>query len=198
MNGKNSVRFFDIAQFYHANLENTYEANIGEMPDEHKNFKKKRAQFSKDFYAHNRRAVINYCVNDCRLTLELYNRFIKMFYGVTGFYPNKWLSSGYLAEKYLISQRVKIPFFKDILYEIQDLAYRSYYGGRFEITKRGFMGKAAQIDINSAYPYAMSLIPDLEDGEWVQGTSINPKAEVGFFKIEALIPNDTYIPQFPF
>ncbi|NMJ86968.1 MAG: hypothetical protein EX285_03900 [Thaumarchaeota archaeon] len=27
---------------------------------------------------------------------------------------------------------------------------------------------------------------------------INPKAEIGFFKIEALILNDTYIPQFPF
>ena len=198
MKGKHSVRFFDIAQFYHASLEKAYEDNIGKMPDEHKDFKKKRAQFSKRFYLHNRKSVINYCVNDCRLTLELCNRFIKMFYGVTGFYPNRWLSSGYLAEKYLIHKKVKIPLFNSIPYEIQDLAYKSYYGGRFEITKRGFMGKAAQIDINSAYPYAISLIPDFSDGTWVNGTTIHPKAEVGFFKIEANVANDTYIPQFPF
>jgi arylsulfatase A-like enzyme len=33
------------------------------------------------------------------------------------------------------------------------VAFKSYFGGRFEILKRGFIGHAYLFDINSAYPY---------------------------------------------
>lgn len=57
---------------------------------------------------------------------------------------------GYLAEKVLINNRIEIPKFDSIPYEIQDLAFQSYFGGRFEILKRGFIGTAYLYDINSA------------------------------------------------
>ncbi|NMJ87861.1 MAG: hypothetical protein EX285_08520 [Thaumarchaeota archaeon] len=164
-------------------MEKAYETNIDTMSDEHMNFKNKHVQFSKDFYAHNRKAVINYYINDCKLTLELYNLWTTLFHDVTGFYPSRWLSLDYLAEKYLIAQNVEIPFFKSIPYKIQDLAYRSYYAGRFEMLKRGFIGEGYLFDINSAYHYTMPLIPDITDGEWINDTTIYPKAEIGFFKI---------------
>ena len=53
------------------------------------------------------------------------------------------------------------------------MAYRSYYGGRFEILKRGFIGKGYLYDINSAYPYALTQIPDLSKGKWIKQKRIH-------------------------
>ena len=87
-------------------------------------------------------------------------------------------------EKVLINHGVKIPFFKELPYDLQEFAWNSYFGGRFEIIQRGFIGKAWIYDINSAYPYALSKIPDITKGNWVYGMQeIDDKALLGFFKI---------------
>jgi hypothetical protein len=75
---------------------------------------------------------------------------------------------------------------------------RSYFGGRFEILQRGFIGEAHLYDINSAYPFAITQIPDLSDGRWIQRKSIHPEANIGFFRIIADIPDIKHIPPFPF
>lgn len=103
-----------------------------------------------------------------------------------------------MAEKVLINNGIEIPKFDSIPYEIQETAYCSYYGGRFEILKRGFVGKAYLYDINSAYPYAITQIPDLSKGKWIKGKSIRPDVKLGFFRIRAKIPDCKYIPPFPF
>ena len=123
---------------------------------------------------------------------------IKLFDDAFSFYPSKWLSSGYLAEKVLINNGIDIPKFDSIPYGIQEMAYRSYYGGRFEILKRGFIGKSYLYDINSAYPYAMTMIPDLSKGKWIKRKTIHPEAKLGFFRIRVSIPGCKYIPPFPF
>ena len=98
----------------------------------------------------------------------------------------------------MINNNIDIPKFDSIPFKIQEMAYRSYYGGRFEILKRGFIGKAYLYDINSAYPYAITQIPDLSKGKWIKRKSIDKDAKLGFFKIRAKIPDCKYIPPFPF
>ena len=103
-----------------------------------------------------------------------------------------------MAEKVLINYGIIFPKFDSIPYDIQEMAFRSYYGGRFEITKRGFIGTAFKYDINSAYPYSLTKIPDLSKGKWIKRKSIHPKSILGFFRIIADIPDCKYIPPFPF
>lgn len=94
---------------------------------------------------------------------------------------------------------VLFPKFDAIPYAVQDLAFRSYFGGRFEILKRGFIGEAFLYDVNSAYPYAIAELPDMTGGKWIGGRkSIHTEAQLGFFKIEANIPDCKRIPPFPF
>lgn len=193
-----SVIFYDIAQFYHSNLVTAYQANIGELPKEYLEFKKKRSEFSPTYYRRNTKQVRDYCIQDCKYTKQLCQHWIKLFHNAFSFYPKKWLSSGYLAEKVLINNGVDIPGFDSIPYEIQEMAYRSYYGGRFEILKRGFIGTGSVIDINSAYPYAITQIPDLLNGKWTRQKRIHKDAKIGFFRIRAKIPDCKYIPPFPF
>lgn len=196
--GHHSVLFYDIAQFYQSSLHIAYENNIGKLDQKYIELKQKRSQFSTTFYRRNTSSVRNYCLTDCNITKELSEKWIKLFHNAFGFYPMKWISSGYLAEKVLINHGVVIPKFNSIPYEIQDLALRSYFGGRFEILKRGFIGTAFLYDINSAYPYAITKIPDLTKGRWIQRKSIHKDAKMGFFKIRANIPDCRYIPPFPF
>jgi len=196
--GHHSVLFFDIAQFYQSSLVSAYQNNLGELPQEYLELKNKRAEFSKWFYNHNKKKVRNYCIQDCILTKQLAKHWIILFHDAFLFHPAKWISSGYLAEKVLINNEIFFPKFDSIPYTIQDLAFRCFFGGRFEMIKRGFIGKAYLYDINSAYPYAISQLPDLNNGKWVKKKSIDAKAKLGFFKILADIPDDYPIPPFTF
>jgi len=196
--GHHSAVFFDIAQFYHNSLVNAYLQNIGKLPDDYLLMKKQRAEFSPRYYSRNKTKIRNYCIADCKYTKELSIHWINLFSNAFEFYPARWISSGYLAEKVLFNNGIDIPKFDTIPYDIQDLACKSYFGGRFEILKRGFIGKAYLYDINSAYPYALTQIPDITKGEWVQTDKILKDAKLGFFKIEADIPDCSHIPPFPF
>ncbi|QLH08813.1 DNA polymerase [Candidatus Nitrosotenuis sp. DW1] len=196
--GHKSTIFYDIAQFYHASLTDAYQNNIGKLDPEYLSMKEKRKQFSKWFYHNNRNKVREYCIQDCKFTKELAEHWVKLFHDAFSFYPSRWISSGYLAEKVLINNGIYIPKFAEIPFEVNQLAMRSYFGGRFEILKRGFIGTAHLYDINSAYPYAITKIPDLTMGKWVQRKSIHPNAKLGFFRILANIPDDKYVPPFPF
>jgi len=196
--GHHSSVFFDIAQFYHASLVNAYQNNIGKLDSQYLQMKEKRKSFSQRFYRSNRTLIRNYCINDCKLTKELSIYWINLFNDAFGFYPARWISSGYLAEKVLLNNQIEIPKFNTVPYEIQELAFRCYFGGRFEILKRGFIGKAYLYDINSAYPFALTQFPDITKGRWIKRKTIHPDAKLGFFRILADIPDCKYVPPFPF
>ncbi|MBM3911012.1 MAG: DNA polymerase, partial [Thaumarchaeota archaeon] len=193
-----SAVFFDIAQYYHDSLVNAYQNNIGKLDPKYLEIKQKRDSFSKWFFRDNKKLVIDYCIKDCKLTKELAEHWIKLFNLAFGFYPQRWISSGYLAEKVLINQNIPIPKFNEIPYEIQDFAWNCYYGGRFEILKRGFIGTAYLYDINSAYPFVFSNIPDFTKGKWRKSKTLDQNALLGFYKIECDIPDCKYVPPFPF
>lgn len=196
--GHHSSVFFDIAQFYHAKLSDAYQNNIGKLDDEYLQMKSKRAEFSPRFYRRSTSQVRQYCIADCKLTKELAEHWIKLFHNAFGFYPSRWISSGYISEKVLINNKIEIPKFDSIPYSVNDLAYRSYFGGRFEMLKRGFIGTAYLYDINSAYPFALTQFPDLSKGKWFKRKSIHPDAKIGFFRIMADIPDCEYVPPFPY
>jgi len=196
--GHHTVSFYDIAQFFGSSLAMAYQKNIGKLSEEHIQIKSKRSQFTLRYYNHNKKKIRKYCIQDCILTKQLSEHWVSLFHDAFSFYPAKWTSSGYLAEKVLINNGIFFPKFNSIPYEIQDLAFRSYFGGRFEIIKRGFVGNAFLYDINSAYPYAISQLPDLEKGRWVKQKSIHKDAKLGFFKILCNIPDEKFIPPFAF
>lgn len=121
-----------------------------------------------------------------------------MFFSAFGFYPSHWISPGYLAEKILINKGVVIPKFDEIPELAQELAWNCYSGGRIELVERGYNKSCFIYDINSAYPFALTLVPELTKGKWIQSNKIQDNAVVGFFKIKADIPLTKHIAPFPF
>src|SRR5437867_9809236 len=182
--GKHSVNCYDIAQYYDRKpLTEAYSENIGKPLDpEYLKMKKKREGFSLSGYLRHKKQVRKYCIQDCILTKELAEKWLDTFYGVFGFYPRNWVSSGYLAEKVLINYGIIIPRFNETEYAVQELARKCFYGGRFELILKGFIGKCYLYDINSAYPNALGQIPDITNGNWISSDKIHPKAKLGFFQ----------------
>ena len=198
--GKHSVNFFDIAQFFpQAELKQAYKNNIKkQLPVHYEVMKGSRNDFTKDYYKRHKKEMRTYCIDDCILTRELSVHWVNMFYKAFGFYPSHWISSGYLAEKILINHGVMIPKFEDTPLVVQELAWNCYVGGRIELVTRGFTDKAYIYDINSAYPYALTKIPEFTKGDWIQSKTVLPNALLGFFKIKCNIPETKHIAPFFF
>ena len=154
--GKHSINCYDIMQYYdRKSLVHAYEESIKKpLAESYLKTKQDRKIFSKYNYSRNKRQIRNYCIYDCILTKELSEYWISTFYDVFGFYPNNWISAGYLAEKVLINNGIDIPKFNEIQYEFQEIARNSFYGGRFELVQRGYIGECYLYDLNSAYPFA--------------------------------------------
>jgi len=197
--GKHSVNFFDIAQFYSGSLIESYKKNIAkQLPEHYESMKEQRQDFTLDYYKRHKKKIRKYCIDDCILTAQLAEHWVDMFYRAFEFYPSHWISSGYLAEKVLINHGVNVSRFEDIPIEVQDLAWNCYVGGRIELVERGYTKHAFVYDINSAYPYAMTTIPEPTKGTWVQSKQLDPKALLGFFKIKCNIPETKHISPFFF
>ena len=197
--GNHSVSCYDIAQYYDKQPLDVASESIGiSLDQEYLELKKKRKIFSKFYYSRHKREIRAYCIEDCRLTKDLSEHWIATFEAVFGFYPNNWISAGYLAEKVLINNDIPIPLFNELPYPLQELARNSFYGGRFELVKRGYIGECYLYDLNSAYPYALTKLPDITNGRWFESEKIHHKATLGFFFIEADISDKVKIAPFPF
>lgn len=160
--------------------------------------KRNRSKFTLRYFLRNKKLVKWYCITDCVLTKELSENWLDTFEKVFGFLPRNWISSGYLAEKVQVYNRIPVPFFHEVPYEVQDMAWKSFYGGRFELIQRGFIGECYLYDINSAYPYALTKLPDITKGRWLSSYKIIPNAALGFFRIGANIDDSVKIAPFPF
>jgi len=86
-----------------------------------------------------------------------------------GFLITQWHGPGALASFVLRNNGVKEWHGKDIPKPVQIARRLAYAGGRFQCWKCGYyIGKVYTADINSAYAYACSLLPRLDNGKWVQ------------------------------
>jgi len=197
--GKHSVSCYDIAQYYDKKPLDVAVKSIGiSLDQDYLEMKKKRSIFTKFHYSRHKRQIRAYCIEDCRLTKLLCKHWIDTFETVYKFYTHNWISAGYLAEKVLIKNDIQIPLFNELPYSLQELARNSFYGGRFELIKRGYIGECYLYDLNSAYPYALTRLPNITNGRWFESDKIHLKAKIGFFFIEANVSDKVKIAPFPF
>ena len=87
---------------------------MGKLSESYLTIKNKRSGFSPTYYRRNTNAVRQYCIEDCIKTKQLSEHWIELFHNAFDFYPAKWISSGYLAEKVLMNNGIDIPKFDSI------------------------------------------------------------------------------------
>lgn len=140
-----------------------------------------------------------YCIHDAYLTKQLALYWVNNFYNAFGMYPKKYHSAGTIAIQYLKTKLFDWNSFFKIPYSVQELAFKTYFGGRFEVFKRGTFSNVFHYDINSAYPYAMANMPDFTRGHWVKlnNSDFDKKLlkHIGFYSIKTTV-NEKFISPF--
>lgn len=118
--------------------------------------------------------TIEYNAMECRLLEELMDKFRRTC-EIIGYLPTRWQGPGQLAKA--MFKKHGIPMTKEIPDPppgVWGMAQAAYYGGRFETSAVGpIKGPVEGWDINSAYPYAATLLPCLLHGEWKPCKDVN-------------------------
>jgi hypothetical protein len=196
--GHRTVYLYDCSPLYgRGSLEDMATRYLGEGKRYEGKYQDKR--FPLSLSRNEADEILRYCILDARLTSRLAKQWISTFREEFGFYPQRYFSAGSIMAEYVERELKTFPSFTVAPFSVQKAAYSAYYGGRFEVFRRGFFENAYHYDINSAYPYALSRLPDLSKGVWnsVDGNTAHA-GTIGFYKIETSIPPDTQIGPFMF
>lgn len=134
--------------------------------------------------------VIPYWREELELLAELAERLRSVLHSA-GIRPAMWHGPGAVANYLFKREKTSMcmPDYDDIPEGVKDASQFAYAGGRFEAFRIGFYdGPIYSADINSAYPYAMSLLPDMATGVWIHykdfpGRGELDGARVGLFHV---------------
>lgn len=161
-NSKVTVRIFDIFTFFMTSFIKAYEDMVGPVQDVLKSGKASR----KTFRVEDLDEVLEYWRLEIQNVRELAEELRKQVYSA-GLPITEWHGPGALSslamKQYGVKQHMKRSN------DAVRLASRyAYAAGRFELYKVGrVVGPVYGIDRNSAYPYALTKLPSLSNGDWV-------------------------------
>jgi len=133
--------------------------------------------------------VRDYCALECRYLAELMDT-LRGNCTAAGIVPKTWNGAGKLAAA--LHTTHKTPRRKELELivqpEVEALANMAYYGGRFEISRVGYIKqKVYEYDIRSAYPDAMRRLPCLVHGRFADasGRELSAIADSGALYLAA-------------
>lgn len=143
------------------------------------------------FTAKAKNAIRYYNLRECELLVDLMER-VRAVSIQCGILPKSWHGAGALANAGLAKYGVQ-KYNSDCL-ELRPKFLQAYYGGRSQVLLQGEFDNAWSHDINSAYPYALAMLPN-SHGEW----RTNKKALEPFalYEVKFDIPKRYAITPFP-
>lgn len=183
---KNKITITDLAQFFSPlSLDKAAKTYLGEEKMEHpvvaefiRRQKTSCPEELKRYLLENRETITQYCRQDALLTKRLAEKLAETVVDCYGFEPETFISNAHLAEeatkRYL---REKKSFFprpygqpgkrngKEYKgNECYFLALATCRGGIFDTWMAGSFGEVTDIDINTAYPTTMVMLPHWSNG----------------------------------
>lgn len=158
---KTAVTIYDVFSFFGTSFVKSLEQWGIECPQFLKEMKDARG----DFANVDTQTILDYNVTECDLLCELMDK-VREALNAEGIPLSKWHGSGAVAQKLLEVTQSKNKIAIPQIRENPDLyaaLLGSYFGGRFELFRKGIVRETFQYDINSAYPFAMSQLPDFSN-----------------------------------
>lgn len=143
--------------------------------------------------------IIKYCIQDCMLLKKLGLIFLEHLEKAEIEKPIYLCSPASLSKQHF-RRKSYIPRLTEIPKEIIQIGYDAYYGGRFEIIRKGTFKELYNYDVNSEYPAIISRLPSFKYGLWMYYDKdiILPKDECfGYFNAKLIIPDDNLISTIP-
>jgi len=171
--------FYDVYPYFHMSLDKASEKYLHDkkLDVDRTNITEKNIYTDK---------VIEYCKHDAYLTKQL---FLYWFNTLPDNLKNvKPISTAYYSAKYFKNeiQTNKVSSKLNILFK------KAFYGGRFEVYKRGHFKNVYYYDINSAYPYMISKLTSLENAKIVESKEYDKDCNYGIYNVNIDIANKYY------
>lgn len=180
---KSSVRIFDIFAFFGTSALKAWQGMGIVVPTHVVEGKANRKVFTIADYDDG--TVLAYWSVEIQLYAQLANELRRRVYNA-GLRITQWYGPGALATYKMVAEGVK-QHMADSTAEVKLASRYAYAGGRFELFKVGRVrGPVYGIDINSAYPHAISQLPSLVDGDWRHVDNPTQLAEFGIYKLSLL------------
>lgn len=157
-----TVRIYDIFTFFMTSFEKAYTDMIGPVPELLTVGKAGRKTFTTAEFEH----VKRYWTLEIQMVRELAEELRRRVYSA-GLLITQWHGPGALATYSMKEENVREHM--AVTPDAVRLAARyAYAAGRFEIFEVGrVLRKVYGVDLNSAYPAALRLVPSLSEGHWV-------------------------------
>lgn len=190
--GRDAVEIYDLAQFFGLSLKRAAEKFLPDAPGKDEIPKEWLSRMDDCLKDGRRDRVIKYALQDAALVPRLFE-LVRSQFETLGVIPRRWLSAGSLAVKYFENDLKRLP---SIPIFWQEAFRKSYFGGRIEV---GGLGKIPArgvnfYDINSAYPWAASILPGLDGATPVHrmgdAWAWNPGTIYGSYHVLAEIPEN--------
>lgn len=186
----NSYKHFDVSQFFYAPLDEAAKEwlDTGKLDDVD------TSQFGRDdsgqyplndYIMNHWYEIRDYAKRDAVLVRDLWETAVETGESLDMSIPmGAPYSTGFLAESFLNQHMLRKPGMGPT--PAASMAWSAYAGGRFEPFKRGDVGEVAGPDVNSAYPWVLSELPDPSTLAWSKVRNPTHKqlrdADYGFVK----------------
>lgn len=190
---KKWYRFFDLWQFYRSSLDAAVKQYISQEEGKDE-IDREKLGTDENYWKENLDKIIKYCIKDARLTAQLGDLLQKKLNELGLSFQNPY-STGTISLRFF-AKNFKFP--PPSLTEWNKYAYLSYFGGRFEILQRGKIDWVYCYDINSAYPYQIANLIDLNKGKWYRTRTLNEECDIGIYYVLIENMEDDIILPFPF
>jgi len=184
--------FYDMNNFLEGSLNKCGIEMLGEGKMKYRPCAK-RIGIDETYWQQEEKRIIQYCIKDANITKRLADYFWNIIYEKLNFYPKTPMSKGKLSEEYFLHV-CQIPSINRIPEKVLKYAYNTYYGGHFEILKRGYMEHVYSYDIKSAYPAEIANLIDMGKGKWEKVTKINSDCHSGFYLCSILAMEPSFSP----
>lgn len=181
-NDKYTVRIADIFGFFQCSFVKACKSYIPDHPLMAQLSKIEEGKAERNNFTYDRIDYIeSYWETEIALLQALVERLREMLYGVD-LKITRWHGPGAIANH--VYKRQGIAGHKALTPEpVREAARYGYAGGRFELYRLGRHVDVYGIDINSAYPAAISGLPSLSEGEWRHVVNPDSVAEFGIYHV---------------
>lgn len=192
---KGDVKFthYDVFGFFQTSFINTCKDWKIPISEDIEKGKAERSEFVK----WKNEDIIKYNNAECELLIILMNKFRdKLFKNNINLLS--WHGAGAIGNFMLKQLNAESFKPRQIPNEVHQFRKFATFGGRIELFQRGTFKNIHHYDINSAYPYAMLSLPNLNGGEWYYTDKPTKKDLNNFGITEVSWKTDSKIGPFPF
>lgn len=201
------IRLWDVIGFFQNTFVNVLREWYPECPELDLIISGKIARL--DFDGDDTEFMKMYNAAECRALVEVMNRLHAQL-NKTELRIARWDGAGAVAGQLFRTFNLRKAFYNgkekiELPPEIGDASRYGYFGGRIESGFMGhYVGPIFNYDINSAYPFAASQLPNLNNGHWSKTGAITEESQLqridplSIFRVQWYFHNERRYYPFPF